>query len=90
VTIETRLAPAWTTDWIDPAAAQRLRACGIVPPQARAGDAVQTIRVVPKSLPCPRCGSARTTRLAEFGSTACKALWRCEDCREPFEYFKPL
>ena len=89
VTIETRLAPAWTTDWIDPAAAQRLKACGIVPPPARATDGAQTIHVIPRALPCPRCGSRRTTRLAEFGSTACKALWRCEDCREPFEYFKP-
>jgi ring-1,2-phenylacetyl-CoA epoxidase subunit PaaD len=90
VTIETRLAPAWTTDWIDPAASQRLRSCGIVPPQDRASAGAQPIRVIPRSLPCPRCGSSHTTRLAEFGSTACKALWRCEDCREPFEYFKPL
>lgn len=90
VTIETRLAPAWTTDWIDPAASQRLLDSGIVPPQHGAPSGPQPVRVVPRPLPCPRCGSRRTTRLAQFGSTACKALWRCDDCREPFEYFKPL
>ncbi|MEO8752365.1 MAG: 1,2-phenylacetyl-CoA epoxidase subunit PaaD [Casimicrobiaceae bacterium] len=90
VSIETRLAPPWTTDWIDPAAARRLLACGIVPPGARDDATAQPIRITPRALTCPRCGSTHTVRLAQFGSTACKALWRCEDCREPFEYFKPL
>ncbi len=90
VDIETRLAPAWTTDWIDPIAARKLLANGIVPPGRSTPDAVTPIRMTPRSLACPRCGSRATVRLSEFGSTACKALWRCEDCREPFEYFKPL
>ena len=89
VKVETRLSPAWSTDWISAAGREKLRAYGIVPPHAAAGG-VQPIRVVPRSLECPRCGSRETTRLAQFGSTACKALWRCEQCREPFEYFKPI
>lgn len=90
VSVETRLSPAWTTDWIEATAAERLKAYGIVPPGRAAATTAQPIRLVPRSLACPRCGAARTTRLAAFGSTACKALWRCEDCKEPFEEFKPL
>jgi ring-1,2-phenylacetyl-CoA epoxidase subunit PaaD len=90
VCVETRLSPAWTTDWIAPAAAERLRSYGIVPPGPRPADAAQPIRLVPRTLACPRCGSRNTARLSEFGSTPCKATYRCTDCREPFEYFKPL
>lgn len=95
VTVETRLAPAWTTDWIADAAKEKLRAYGIAPPGAdRAGDAAQAgpqpVRFVPRKLACPRCGSTDTTRLSQFGSTACKALYRCQSCLEPFEYFKPI
>jgi ring-1,2-phenylacetyl-CoA epoxidase subunit PaaD len=95
--IETVLAPAWTTDWITDAAKDKLRAYGIAPPAgqcasaSRAG-AAQVVRFAPRAdapPPCPRCGSAHTERLAQFGSTACKALYRCLDCREPFDYFKP-
>jgi ring-1,2-phenylacetyl-CoA epoxidase subunit PaaD len=50
----------------------------------------QPVRIVPRALACPHCGSYDTTRLSQFGSTACKSLWRCEDCREPFEHFKPI
>nr|WP_181885445.1 1,2-phenylacetyl-CoA epoxidase subunit PaaD [Trinickia dinghuensis] len=97
--IKTVLAPAWTTDWITAEAREKLRAYGIAPPggncasagtSARAGE--QTIRFAPRpSAPpaCPNCGSAHTERLSQFGSTACKALYRCLDCREPFDYFKP-
>lgn len=97
--IETVLAPAWTTDWITAAAREKLSAYGIAPPAAScaseqpvAGDAKRPVRFMPRanaSPPCPRCGSAHTERLAQFGSTACKALFRCLDCREPFDYFKP-
>jgi ring-1,2-phenylacetyl-CoA epoxidase subunit PaaD len=103
--IKTVLAPAWTTDWISDAARAKLLAYGIAPPSGRcaaSGAAPQpeaaigqTVRFVqrasaPSASPaCPRCGSARTERLAQFGSTACKALYRCLDCREPFDYFKP-
>ncbi len=89
VEIETRLSPAWTTDWIAPEAAEKLRAYGIVPPGAAPPDGPRPLRFVPR-LVCPRCTSRHTERLSEFGSTACKAMYRCLDCREPFEYFKPI
>ena len=87
VTVTTRLDPAWTTDWIDPAAAEKLRAYGIAPPHLKAAEA-QPLRFHPKDIACPRCASTNTQRLSAFGSTACKALYRCVDCREPFDYFK--
>ncbi len=95
VAVRTQLAPAWTTDWIDPAARERLRGYGIVPPGPRPAADVQPIRLVPRTdaapaLDCPRCGSGQTERLSQFGATACKALYRCRACGEPFEYFKPL
>jgi ring-1,2-phenylacetyl-CoA epoxidase subunit PaaD len=88
VHIETRLAPPWTTDWLDPRAAEKLREYGIAPPGAAA--AVHSVRIVPRLPACPRCGSHDTERLSEFGATACKALYRCGACREPFEHFKPI
>lgn len=90
VRVRTQLSPAWTTDWIDAAARERLRAYGIVPPGERTASGVQPIAFVPRQLPCPRCGSNDTERLSQFGATACKALYRCRACAEPFEYFKPL
>jgi ring-1,2-phenylacetyl-CoA epoxidase subunit PaaD len=93
--IETVLAPAWTTDWMTVDAREKLRAYGIAPPTGHCASdtpSEKVIRFVPRSTPapaCPRCGSAHTERLAQFGSTACKALYRCLDCREPFDYFKP-
>ena len=99
--VATVLAPAWTTDWMSADAREKLRAYGIAPPTGNCGGETpqppatpreKVIRFVPKALPapaCPRCGSAHTERLAQFGSTACKALYRCLDCREPFDYFKP-
>jgi ring-1,2-phenylacetyl-CoA epoxidase subunit PaaD len=94
VHVEHRLAPAWTTDWISAAGRAKLRAYGIAPPDSlrcAAQDApVSTVRIRPRNLACPRCGSLQTERLSAFGSTACKALHRCLACREPFEHFKPL
>lgn len=91
VTVTHRLAPAWTTDWISHLGRQRLLAYGIAPPgQTCANDSVSPIRLRPRNLACPRCGSLQTERLSAFGSTACKALHRCLDCREPFEHFKPI
>ncbi|MFI4954040.1 MAG: 1,2-phenylacetyl-CoA epoxidase subunit PaaD [Burkholderiales bacterium] len=94
VRIETRLAPAWTTDWIAPAAKARLAEYGIAPPGVRA--AVQTIdtgglrrRDAGPPASCPRCGSTRTREVSRFGGTPCKAQHRCDDCLEPFDYFKP-
>lgn len=89
VRIQTRLAPAWTTDWIAPAAQEKLRRYGIAPPGASARADEQPLAFVPR-VDCPLCGSRNTERLSQFGATACKALYRCRDCREPFEYFKPL
>jgi ring-1,2-phenylacetyl-CoA epoxidase subunit PaaD len=89
VDVRTQLEPAWTTDWLAPAAAEKLRAYGIAPPGERA-DGASVIRFVPRRPPCPRCGSRATEQLSRFGATACKALWRCTDCREPFEHFKPI
>jgi ring-1,2-phenylacetyl-CoA epoxidase subunit PaaD len=92
VQVRTRLAPAWTTDWIAPAAAEKLRAYGIAPPHLTAADgqSLQPLRFRPRGIACPRCASHDTERLSAFGSTACKALYRCIACREPFEYFKPI
>jgi ring-1,2-phenylacetyl-CoA epoxidase subunit PaaD len=92
VEVVTRLAPAWTTDWITEAAREKLRAYGIAPPcgGVEAGAAARPLRFVPPRPACPRCGARDTVRLSEFGSTACKALYRCRDCLEPFDYFKPI
>jgi ring-1,2-phenylacetyl-CoA epoxidase subunit PaaD len=92
VQVRTQLAPAWTTDWIAPAARERLRAYGIVPPQLARTAGEQPISFRPRlatPIACPRCASADTERLSQFGATPCKALYRCRACREPFEYFKP-
>jgi ring-1,2-phenylacetyl-CoA epoxidase subunit PaaD len=83
--VRRQLAPAWTTDWISAQGQRKLREYGIAPPGSTA------IRIVPRqAVPCPHCRSANTERLSAFGATACKALWRCLACREPFEHFKPL
>ena len=86
VTVTLQRAPAWTTDWITPEGRDKLQQYGIVPPQC---SAEQAIRVVPR-LRCPRCSGATTEQLSRFGSTPCKSTWRCIDCGEPFEYFKPI
>ncbi len=88
VRVETVLSPPWTTDWITERGRQRLREAGIAPPE-RGGDRASLFGPEPE-VACPRCGSADTERVSEFGSTACKALYRCRSCREPFEYFKCL
>lgn len=85
VTVRTVLAPAWTTDWITEHGREQLRAYGIAPP-ARGAARLSLFQTA--AVACPRCGSADTAELAPFGSTACKALWRCNACREPFDYFK--
>ena len=93
--VVTQLAPAWTTDWMTQAARDKLRAYGIAPPHAcntpaSSGNVVHLRRrLAPAAVACPQCGSANTTETSHFGSTACKALYRCLDCLEPFDYFKP-
>jgi ring-1,2-phenylacetyl-CoA epoxidase subunit PaaD len=90
VQVTMRRAPAWTTDWISEAGRERLLAYGIAPP-GRCGEAgTAPIRFLARHVDCPNCGSAQTERLAVFGSTACKATYRCLACREPFEHFKPI
>jgi ring-1,2-phenylacetyl-CoA epoxidase subunit PaaD len=86
VTVRQRLSPAWTTDWISPEGHRKLREYGIAPP-AEAGSK-RTLLGGNPIVPCPQCESTRTEKVSEFGSTACKALYRCQDCREPFDYFK--
>jgi ring-1,2-phenylacetyl-CoA epoxidase subunit PaaD len=90
VEVRTRLDPPWSTDWISEGGREKLRRHGIAPPHAVASDTPRPVRIFGRAVQCPRCGSACTTRLSAFGSTACKALYRCEACREPFDYFKPL
>ncbi|WP_343115818.1 1,2-phenylacetyl-CoA epoxidase subunit PaaD [Ostreiculturibacter nitratireducens] len=93
--IDRRLSPPWTTDWIEPEAREKLRAYGIVPPvDGTASDgrtAARAARLAGGSnlvIECPRCGSTNTEKVSQFGSTPCKASYRCRDCLEPFDYFK--
>ncbi len=103
VTVRTALAPAWSSDWITAEGRRKLQAAGIAPPQAvppqavppqpgstHPGPVTLTLTARREQVPCPRCGSADTTQTAAFSATACKALFRCEACREPFEYVKEI
>lgn len=83
--VRTVLSPAWTTDWMTEDGKRKLRDYGIAPP---AGASGRRALFGEDEVACPRCGSTDTARLAEFGSTSCKSLWRCKSCREPFDYFK--
>ncbi len=93
--VTLRRAPAWTTDWITSEGRRKLTEYGIAPPApVRAGE-VQAVRFFGRQpngqrLMCPRCGSRDTECLSAFGTTACKALYRCRACQEPFEHFKPI
>ena len=84
--IERVLAPAWTTDWITEAGREKLRAYGIAPPVV--GSSSKRALFGEITVACPRCASTQTSKLSEFGSTACKAQYRCDACHEPFDYFK--
>jgi len=84
-TIKTVLSPAWTTDWMSEEGRRKLKDYGIAPPIAGGG---RRALFGEQQVACPRCGSVETELLSEFGSTSCKALWRCKSCREPFDYFK--
>lgn len=85
VEVRVQLSPAWTTDWLSDAARDKLAEVGIAPPGGRRG-----LPLVPSGVPdvCPHCGSTQLEELSAFGSTPCKALWRCVSCREPFDYVK--
>lgn len=90
VEIRTALTPAWTTDWISDDGRRKLAEHGIAPPQHKAGPVTLNLTPPVTRVRCPRCGSARTTELSRFSSTACKALRRCADCSEPFEHVKEI
>ena len=89
VKVELVLSPAWTTDWISGVAKEKLRAYGIAPPDHSSVDK-KVLLGKARDLKCPLCGSIHTEMISQFGSTACKALFRCLDCKEPFDYFKCL
>jgi ring-1,2-phenylacetyl-CoA epoxidase subunit PaaD len=93
VDLVQRLSPPWTTDWMAPEAKSRLAAFGIAPPQGSAARidvaGISPLRRAAVVVPCPRCGSRDTRLISQFGSTACKAQYACNACREPFDYFKP-
>ena len=80
VEVRTELAPAWTTDWLSHKGREALRRTGIAPPLVQ----------LETPIACPHCGASNTERVSQFGSTPCKALYRCRACLEPFDYFKPL
>ena len=79
------LAPAWTTDWMSPEGKAKLEEYGIAPPTGKAAAGKVSVGL---SVKCPQCSSLNTRELTRFGSTSCKALYVCQDCREPFDYFK--
>jgi ring-1,2-phenylacetyl-CoA epoxidase subunit PaaD len=87
ITLSTVLTPAWTTDWLSDAAKEKLRKYGIAPPEKTSVDK-NSLLGNPRKLACPQCGSEQTEMISQFGSTACKALYRCLSCHEPFDYFK--
>lgn len=91
--VTLRRAPAWTTDWISADGRRKLSEYGIAPPGPALPEGVSPIRIFGRkadAVACPRCGSTNTERLSAFGSTACKSMYRCVSCREPFEHFKPI
>ncbi|GIJ23370.1 1,2-phenylacetyl-CoA epoxidase subunit PaaD [Micromonospora lutea] len=85
--VRTVHSPAWSTDWISDAGRAKLAAAGIAPPVPVRRDGVVPLTLAVR---CPRCGSPETEQLSRFGSTACKALWRCRSCAEPFDHVKAL
>lgn len=87
ITIHTIFSPPWTTDWITPEAKEKLRKYGIAPPEHSTEDK-SWLTGKTKTITCPRCKSQNTKLISQFGSTACKALYQCQDCLEPFDYFK--
>ncbi len=89
-TVETKLSPAWTTDDITEAGRRKLKEYGIAPPEEETEDKSELIPGMAPAIQCPQCGSRETELISQFGSTACKALYRCTDCKETFDYFKCL
>lgn len=88
--IEMVYSPAWTTDWISAEAKEKLRKYGIAPPEHSSIDKRVLLGLQPRVVACPLCKSTNTEMISQFGSTACKSLYKCLDCLEPFDYFKCL
>lgn len=88
IKINTVLSPAWTTEWMTEAGKQKLKAYGIAPPNPQQSVCHPEAFAADEAIQCPRCNSHSTRLISQFGSTACKALYQCNDCREPFDYFK--
>ena len=88
VEIKTVLSPAWTTDWMSEQGKQKLKAYGIAPPTVRQQVCHTNLFQQEEAIECPLCGSYNTRMISQFGSTACKALYQCNQCMEPFDYFK--
>ena len=89
VEIKTVLSPAWSSDWLTAAGRAKLKAYGIAPP-LKCATQTQSLMAVETSIDCPRCDSCNTSKISEFGASSCKALYRCNDCQQPFDYFKCL
>ncbi len=97
IAVRTVLSPAWTTEWMSDAARTKLREAGVAPPgpvqpsPGRGAPCLAGVSLLPlrSVVACPRCGSRDTEELSHFGATACKSLYRCRSCAEPFEHFKP-
>jgi ring-1,2-phenylacetyl-CoA epoxidase subunit PaaD len=87
VKVLSTLFPPWTTDWLTDDAREKLRAYGIAPPEKGSSDK-SLLFAEPKTIACPKCGAQETTKVSEFGSTSCKAHYKCDVCLEPFDYFK--
>jgi ring-1,2-phenylacetyl-CoA epoxidase subunit PaaD len=88
IKVTSVLSPAWTTDWMSEEGKQKLKEYGIAPPNPRQQVCNNELFAAAEAVQCPHCNSYHTTRISEFGSTACKALYQCDDCKEPFDYFK--
>ncbi|MGD7002231.1 1,2-phenylacetyl-CoA epoxidase subunit PaaD [Corynebacterium halotolerans] len=89
--VELVLTPAWSTDWITELGRDQLREYGIAPPVRSTREEQGPVRLTllrPEQIACPQCGSTNTRKLSHFGSTSCKSLYNCQDCLEPFDYFK--
>jgi len=82
------LSPAWTTEWMSEEGKRKLKEYGIAPPNPKQQVCDQKLFAEAEGVQCPHCNSYHTRRISEFGSTACKALYQCDDCKEPFDYFK--
>lgn len=88
IKITQALSPAWTTEWMSEEGKRKLKEYGIAPPNPKQQVCDQKLFAEAEAVQCPHCDSYHTHRISEFGSTACKALYQCDDCKEPFDYFK--